>query len=123
MFKPKTVNEYIFLAPKETQSKLKELRRLIKQAAPKAEEKLSYGMPYYGYKGRLAYFAHAKKHIGLYVMPPTIQEHKKELKGYVTSKATIQLPLDKKLPSALITKLIKLGVIRNELKNKKISNL
>ena len=58
--KPKTVNEYILMAPKEAQGKLKQIRRIIKAAAPKALEKLSYGMPYYGYKGRLAYFAHAK---------------------------------------------------------------
>ena len=107
------------MAPKEAQGKLKQIRRIIKAAAPKALEKLSYGMPYYGYKGRLAYFAHAKKHIGLYVMPPTVEQHKKELKNYETLKATIRLPLTKPLPPALIKKLIRVGVKRNEEKSKK----
>src|SRR3989344_1554162 len=118
MKKLPTVSAYIASAPKETQAKLKQIRKIIKSVAPKAEERLSYGMPYYGYKGRLAYFAYAKSHVGLYVMPPTIQEHKKELKNYGTSKETVRFPLNKKLPVGLIKKLIKVGVKRNEKKDK-----
>lgn len=114
----KTVDSYISAAPKEVQPKLKELRRLIKSVAPKAEEKISYGMPYYGYKGRFAYFAWAKKHVGLYVMPPIVANHKKELKGYETATATVRFPLDKKLPVALIKKLLKAGVKQNEERTK-----
>ncbi len=65
----KNVDEYIANAPEELQSKLKQLRKVIKDSAPEALEKISYGMPYYGYKGRLAYFAYAKEHIGLYIPP------------------------------------------------------
>lgn len=107
MIKSKSVDAYIAKAPKEHQAKLREMRRIIRSAAPQALEKLSYGMPYYHYKGRLAYFAFAKKHIGLYIPPPIIQEHVKELNGYVTAKATVQLPLERKLPITLIKKLIK----------------
>ena len=71
----KDVDEYIANAPKDVQSKLKQLRKIIKDSAPQAVERISYGMPYYGYKGRLAYFAYAKKHIGLYLTPPVIEEH------------------------------------------------
>ncbi len=112
--KPKSVDEYIAHAPKEKQDKLRELRKVIKESAPKAEEKISYGMPYYGYKGRLAYFAYAKAHIGLYLTPPILEEFKNELKEYGTSTATIRFPLDKKLPIALIKKLITARVKRNE---------
>ena len=121
MPRAKTVDEYIKAAPKETQAKLKELRRIIKSVAPKAVEKISYNMPYYGYKGHFAYFAHAKKHVGLYVMPPIVAIHKKDLKGYETSTATVRLPLDKKLPVALIKKLLKAGVKQNDEKMKKKS--
>ena len=76
-------------------------------------------MLYYGYKGRLVYFAFAKKHIGLYIPPPVIQEHAKELKNYVTAKATIQFPLNKKLPIGLIKKLIKARVKINDEAKKK----
>ncbi len=111
---PDNVDGYIKTAPKEARAKLTELRGIIKTAAPKAEERISYGMPYYGYKGRLAYFALAKAHIGLYIPPPVIAEHKVELKGYVTSIATIRFPLDEKLPAALIKKLIKARLKKNE---------
>ncbi len=115
----KDVDEYIANAPKEVQGKLNELREIIKEVAPQATEKLSYGMPYYGYEGRLAYFAYAKNHIGLYVMPPTIADHKNELKKYETATATIRFPLNEDLPIALIKKLITVGVKRNEQKKKK----
>jgi len=119
---PKTVEAYIAGAPKEVQGKLKELRKAIRRAAPKAEEKISYGMPYYGYKGRLAYFAYAKHHIGLYAMPPIVRDHAKELKKYKTATATIRFPLDEKLPIALITKLIRAGVRNNEAKAKNMNS-
>jgi len=53
---PKDVDSYIKAAPQAVRDKLAQLRTLIKAAAPKAEERISYGMPYYGYEGRLAYF-------------------------------------------------------------------
>ena len=112
--KSKNVDAYIAAAPKEVQGKLKELRAVIRKAAPKAEEKISYGMPYYGYKGRLAYFALAKTHVGLYIPTPVIAEHKKELKDYGTSTATVRFPLDKTLPIALIRKLVRARMKKNE---------
>lgn len=109
----KSVDEYIASAPEEIQGKLKDLRKAIKDVAPDALEKLSYQMPYYGYKGSLAYFSFFKNHIGLYIPPPVIEDHKKELKGYVTALATVRFPLDKKLPISLIKKLIKARVKKN----------
>lgn len=112
------VDEYIASTPEETHAKLKELRDAIKNVAPQAEEKLSYGMPYYHYKGRLAYFRLATHHIGLYIPPPVIQEYADELKEYETAKSTIQFPLEKELPIALIKKLIKAKMKKNDEKEK-----
>lgn len=113
-----TVDDYIANAPDGVQAKLKQLREVIKEAAPEAEEKISYSMPYYGYKGRLAYFAFAKKHIGLYLIPPLVENHKKELTKYVTSTSTIQFPLNEELPMPLIKKLVKAAVKQNDEKEK-----
>ena len=107
LVKPQNVDAYIAAAPKEVQTKLNELRAAIREAAPTAEERISYRMPYYGYKGRLAYFAVFKRHIGLYVPTPVIEEHKEELKDYETTRATVRLPIDKPLPVALVKKLVK----------------
>jgi uncharacterized protein YdhG (YjbR/CyaY superfamily) len=112
--KPANVDEYVSLAPKELQGRLSELRATIKAAAPNAQERISYGMPYYEYKGRLVYFQLWKKHIGLYALTTPIEEHESELKGYVTSKGTIRFPLNEKLPLALIKRLVKAQVKTNE---------
>ena len=112
--KPKNVNEYIKNCPKEMQDKLKKLREVIKGAAPKAEEKISYGMPYYDYKGRLVYFALMKNHIVLYIPPPIIEQHKNELKDYITTKSAIHFPLQEELPFTLINKLVKARIKWND---------
>ncbi|HKC04670.1 MAG TPA: DUF1801 domain-containing protein [Patescibacteria group bacterium] len=118
MKKAKTVSEYIANAPEEMRGRLKEIRASIKSAAPKAEEKISYAMPYYGYKGRLVYFAYFKNHIGVYLTPPITAIFKKELKDYETHMATIRFPHNKKLPLALIKKLVRARVKLNEEKEK-----
>ena len=114
MNKPKDVDTYIAGTPKEVRGKLATLRAMIKATAPQAEERISYGMPYYAYKGRLAYFQLWKKHIGLYIPSPVIAEHKKELKDYETTMATVRFPLDRPLPIALVKKLIRARMKKNE---------
>ena len=118
MPKPKNVDDYLDQAPKDVQDKLRKIREIIKKAAPYAEEKISYGMPYYSYKGRLAYFAAFKDHISLFAMPPIVGEHERELRKYKTGKATIQFPLNERLPISLIRKLVKAGVRRNEVRKR-----
>lgn len=115
MNKAKNVGEYINSAPKETRGGLKELRVLIKKIAPGAKELISYGMPFYEYNGRLVYFAKANGYIGLYIPPPIITEHAKELQPYITTKSAIHLPIQK-LPITLIKKLIKARMKFNESK-------
>jgi uncharacterized protein YdhG (YjbR/CyaY superfamily) len=103
----KDVDEYISRAPKEVQSKLQEIRVAIKEAAPTAIESISYGIPFYDYKGRLVWFGLGKAHIGLYIRPPVVEEHKNELADYETTKSTVRLPLNKEIPVPLIKKLVK----------------
>ena len=117
MQKFNTVDEYIASAPEDVQGKLRKLRAAIKSVAPQAEEKISYAMPYYSYKGRLVYFAYTKNHIGLYALFPDEDTLQKELKDYSTSKGTIRFPLDQKLPLDLIKKLIRARVKLNDAKS------
>ena len=111
---PKDVDEYIAGAPKEVQNKLREVREAIREAAPTAVESISYGMPYYDYRGRLVWFGLAKAHIGLYLRPPVVEEHKDELAEYETTKSTVRFPLDRKIPVPLIKKLVKARMKKNE---------
>lgn len=115
MKRVKDVDEYITNAPKEVQEKLKEVRKAILEIAPNAEEKISYGMPFYAYKGRLVYFAYAKKHIGMYaIFEPVRAKYRSALKGYEMSKGTIRFPLHEKLPIALIKKLVEAQAREND---------
>jgi uncharacterized protein YdhG (YjbR/CyaY superfamily) len=109
-----SVEEYIALAPKEVRGKLKEVRAAIVEAAPAARESISYGMAYYSYKGRLAWFGLHKAHIGVYLRPPVLKEHKRELIGYQTTKSALHLPLDRKIPVALVKKLVRAAIEKNE---------
>ena len=108
----KDVDSYIAAAPEEVRPILTQIRRIIIDAAPKASERISYGMPFYeyggtGYKGRLIYFAAFKKHISLFITPWSPETVPPELAKYHASKATYQFPLDKPIPYALIENTIK----------------
>ena len=111
----RAVDAYIAAAPKTVQPMLRELRQAIKSAAPKAEEKLSYRMPFYEYQGRLIYFAAHRTHVGMY---PIIGHEKdlyaKELKPYMAAKATLQFPIGQPLPIALVKKVVKARAKENE---------
>lgn len=107
-----SVTAYISNAPKEARAKLKAMRRIMKEVAPDAAESISYGMPGYD-KGRVAWFALMKGYIGLYVRPPIIAEHKKELAKYKTTKSAVHFPLEDKLPVALIKKLVRARIKKN----------
>lgn len=115
----RSVDEYIAQAPQEVQGKLQELRTLIRNTAPDAEESISYGMPYYSYKGRLVYFQLWKKHIGLYIPTPVVEEHQSELQSYKTTKSAVHFPRHEQLPHALIQQLVQARVRKNEEAEKK----
>ncbi len=108
------VEAYISAAPREAREKLRAVRAAIREAAPEAREGFSYRMPYYSHKGRLAWFGLHATHIGLYLRPPVVAEHKRELEGYQTTKSAVHLPLDRKVPVALVKKLVKARDKMNE---------
>lgn len=89
---------------------LHQVREIVNQAAPKAEECISYGMPAVRQNRVLVYFAAAKKHIGFYPTGTGIQAFKDHLSDYQWSKGAIQFPFDKPLPVGLITKIVKFRV-------------
>lgn len=115
MIKAKNVDEYIAAFPQKLQRLLKQMRKTIKAAAPKSEETISYGMPAYKYLGRpLVYFAGYENHIGFYATPTGNIIFKKELASYKTGKGSIQFPIDKPLPLALINKIVEYRLMENE---------
>jgi uncharacterized protein YdhG (YjbR/CyaY superfamily) len=108
-----SIDEYIESFPKEVQEILRKLRVVIKDAAPNAEEKISYRMPTFAQKGNLVHFAAYKKHIGFYPTPSGIQAFKNELSVYKGAKGSVQFPIDKPLPYQLIGKIVRFRVAEN----------
>ena len=103
--KPKTVTEYINAAPKEAQKKLREMRACIRAAAPGAKEGLKWGMPAFSYRRILVTFAVFKHHIGFYPTPSAVKAFANDLSKFATARGSIQFPLEKPLPLALIRKI------------------
>src|SRR3954463_2622781 len=103
----KTVDEYLAATPAPARRTLRHIRAVIKSVVPKeTTEVISYRIPMFKYNGMLVGYAAFAKHCSLF---PTgsgvIKKFEKELKGYQTSKGTIQFPSDKPLPDALLKKI------------------
>jgi uncharacterized protein YdhG (YjbR/CyaY superfamily) len=108
----KTIAQYIALFPKNTQTKLKEVKLVIAKAAPKAVEAISYGIPTYKLNGKnLIHFAGYKSHVGFYPGSKAVEIFSDKLAKYKTAKGSIQFPIETKMPLSLITKIVKYRVV------------
>jgi uncharacterized protein YdhG (YjbR/CyaY superfamily) len=110
---PKDIDSYIAGFPQDMQVILQELRAVIKQAAPQAEEAISYQIPTFRLKGNLVHFAAFKNHIGFYPTSSGIEKFKNELSAYKLARGTVRFPLDRPLPLGLISKIVKFRVKEN----------
>ena len=106
--KPQSVDEYISAFPKATQEILTGVRTAIKEAAPDAEESISYAMPAYKLSGKpLVYFAGYDAHVGFYATPSGHEAFEKELSRYKQGKGSVQFPIGQPMPLGLISKMVK----------------
>lgn len=105
------IETYIQQFPGNVQEILRNIRTLIKNTAPEAEELFAYGMPAYKTNKRpLVYFAAFKAHIGLYATPSGHSEFQDELSKYKQGKGSVQFPLDQPIPYKLIERIVKFRV-------------
>jgi|ERR1700676_730013 uncharacterized protein YdhG (YjbR/CyaY superfamily) len=117
---PKNVDEYLSAVPELARGTLNKMRAAIRSAAPRdATETISYGMPAFKHNGVLVWFAAFKDHCSFFPTASVIEAFKEELESYPTSKGTIQFPIGKPLPAALVKKLVKARVAQNETKKKR----
>ncbi|HMS22758.1 MAG TPA: DUF1801 domain-containing protein [Candidatus Levybacteria bacterium] len=116
----KSVDEYISAAPKEARAHLEEIRKAVVSAAPKAEEQIGYGKPYYKYHTWVVGFDALKRHISFEIWNGLSDEDRIVLKekGYKTGSVTFQIRYDQKVPTAVIKKLVQRQMKLNELKSK-----
>lgn len=113
---PRTIDEYIAGFPPAVREILQKVRETVRQAAPDAEEKISYQMPTFALHGNLVHFAAFKHHLGFYPTPTGTAHFQKELAAYKGAKGSVQFPLDQPIPYALIRKIVKFRVKENRQK-------
>jgi uncharacterized protein YdhG (YjbR/CyaY superfamily) len=110
------VDAYLAKVLEPARTTLEKLRETIRAVVPpETTEALSYGIPAFRYKGGLVGYAAFKNHCSFFPMQASlIDEMKDELKGYRTSKGTLQFPLDKPLPATLVKKMVRARIAENE---------
>jgi uncharacterized protein YdhG (YjbR/CyaY superfamily) len=119
--KPRNIDDYLAAVRADQRAALQKLRKVIRAAAPKAEECISYGLAAFRLDGKpLVGFGASTKHCALYPMSSaTVQAHQDDLRGYDTSKGAIRFPADKPLPTTLVRKLVKARIAENKVRKKK----
>jgi uncharacterized protein YdhG (YjbR/CyaY superfamily) len=110
---PTTVTEYIAQFPVPVRLLLRQMRKAVREAAPNAEETISYQIPAYRQNGYLVYFAAFKHHIGFYPTSSGIRAFRKKLAGYVSGRGSVQFPMGKPLPVELVKRIVIYRVAEN----------
>jgi len=108
--KPENIDAYIASFPSDVQAILQQVRRAVREAAPAAEEVISYGIPALKQHGVLVYFAAFKSHIGFYPPVRGDMQLEKAAARYAGEKGNLRFPLDQPMPLALIKRLTRLRV-------------
>jgi uncharacterized protein YdhG (YjbR/CyaY superfamily) len=107
---PETVEAYLAATPPEVRRILTRLRRIVREEAPEATERIAYGMPAFELGGPLVYFAAFQGHIGFYALPSGTAAFRAELEPYRSGKGSVQFPLDEPLPVDLIRRIVRFRV-------------
>ena len=97
-----SVDVYIEGFPPGRQEILREIRRVIREAAPDAQERTSWQMPTYWQKENLVHFSSHKDHVGFHPSPEALVAFADRLEPYKKSKGTVQFPYDAPIPYGLI---------------------
>ena len=122
MQKFKTQLEYINSFPSAVRKMLKEMRRLILEEAPMAEQTLSYGMAAFWLKRPLVYIGGFKNHVSFFPTSSGIKAFRSELKEYKISRGTIQFQIGEKLPLQLLRKIVRFRIEELQLSENKVSS-
>ena len=105
--RPTTIEEYIRAAPPQGRAHLRRLHEILEEVAPKAQQAIKWGMPFFIEPRFLFSFSAHKAHLNFAPSEGALLRFAKELEGQRTTKYMLQLPYDEPLPEALIRKIAK----------------
>jgi uncharacterized protein YdhG (YjbR/CyaY superfamily) len=110
----KSVDQWLARIEPKQRAALERLRAQILAAAPDAEEVISYGQPTFKVHGHLVAFGAFAKHLSFFPMNSVvIADHADALKGFVTSKGTIQFTPENPIPATVVKKIVKARIAQN----------
>ena len=114
---PKNVDEYIESFSSGVQAILRRVRKVVREAAPQAQEVISYRMPALKQNGVLVYFAAFKGHIGLYPPVAGNASLQKAIAPFAGAKGNLRFPYDKPIPYELISRITEFRVKQDSAKS------
>jgi len=103
----KSIEDYIEKAPAAGQAHLRQLHALLKACAPKAQEAIKWGMPFFIEPRFLFSFSAHKAHLDFAPTSDLLQRYAGQLGEYKATKHMLQVRYDQPLPEALIRKMAK----------------
>ena len=111
---PPEIEAYLDAQPPAQRAALQKLRGQILAAAPKATERMSYGMPAFEHEGILVWIAGFRDHCSLFAKTTGVAlALESGLTSKDASKGTIRFAPEKPLPATLVRKIVKLRLAEN----------
>jgi uncharacterized protein YdhG (YjbR/CyaY superfamily) len=107
---PTTIDEYIAGHPPKVQAILRKIRKVMRQAAPRAGEAIKYRIPTFTLHGNLIFFAAFENHVSVYPRTPGMAKFDRAIAPYASGRGTLKFALDEPIPYGLIGKLTKVRV-------------
>ena len=109
------VDAYLNALEEPRKAALQQLRRIILETVPDAQETIQYNMPYYTYHGMLCAFAAQKRYLSFYLLNGEIVENNRHLlKGYSVGKGCIRFKDMRALSEATLRTLLREAAAANE---------
>ena len=109
------VDTYIASLDESPKSSLQQLRRIILETVPGAEETMQYNMPYYDYHGMLCAFASQKRYMSFYLLNDEIVEKNRHLLAELNvGKGCIRFKDISKLPEPTIRVMLQEAALANK---------
>ncbi len=115
-----SVDSYIQNAEANSKDTLRNLREIILNTIPDADESISYNVPFYKFEGVHVGFAAFKNHATFGIGADVLSDkHREELKkkGYQTGKETIQIKYSQQVPTEYLELLLKEKITKAKNKN------
>lgn len=103
--RPTTIDEYIQAAPREGQPHLRRLYAILKSVAPKAEETIKWGTPFFVEPRFVFAFSAHQAHCSFAPTAAALEAFRQELAKHKTTKGTLRIPYNQPLPENLIRKI------------------